>query len=94
VLLGLAKAHPLAQQVLGCPVNQVGPAGLGLNLNVWVADPKSAGTLKADLLESGFKEFARRGIRLPSNGTAVTVQWPTASPPREAAAPGVPSAPS
>ena len=74
ILLELARAHPLAQQVTGCPVTQVGPAGVVLTLNLWAPHLEAAYTLKCDLLEQAHQRFLKDGIHLPFPQTTVTLQ--------------------
>jgi len=72
-LLELARRHAKAREVSGCPVTQVGPAGIVLTLSAWCAGPGDAYDLKTDLLEQARKRFAREGIELPCPHTKVTL---------------------
>ncbi|SPE55381.1 conserved membrane hypothetical protein [Verrucomicrobia bacterium] len=74
ILLDLASKNPKAQQVCGCPVTQLTPAGVVLTLTVWCADAPTADALKCDLLEQAQKRFADEGIRNPFPHTTVTLQ--------------------
>ncbi len=49
VLLALARQNPKAQSVCGCPVTQVGPAGVVLTLSAWCANASDAFDLKCAL---------------------------------------------
>ena len=62
ILLELAGSHPLAKQVCGCPLTQVGSAGVTLSLDVWCAEALAAVTFRCDLLEQAVKRFALAGI--------------------------------
>ncbi len=65
ILLDLAGKHPKAQTVSGCPLTQLGSAGMVLTLDVWCADALTAITLRCDLLEQATKQFAVDGIGVP-----------------------------
>ncbi len=74
IIIELARQHPLAKQVLGCPVTQVGPVGVVLTLSAWCQDAAAAGQLKCDLLEQIHRRFAQVGIELPFPQTVVTLK--------------------
>ncbi len=76
ILLELARKHPRAREVCGCPVTQVGPNGIVLTVIAWCADLGAAGELKNDLLEQARKRFAREGIQAPWPQTIVTLNSP------------------
>ena len=65
ILLALAGKHPKAQSVSGCPLTQLGSAGMVLSLDMWCADAATAITLRCDLLEQAIKRFAADGIAIP-----------------------------
>jgi small conductance mechanosensitive channel len=73
IILELARQHPQAQQVCGCPVTQVGPAGVVLTLSAWCSDVAAASQLKSDLLEQAHRRFAKEGVALPFAQTIVTL---------------------
>ena len=77
ILLELARQHPLAKQVTGCPVTQVGPVGVILTVSAWCPDPGAAAQLKCDLLEQVHRRFAKDGIELPFPQTVVTLKRET-----------------
>ena len=81
ILLELARGHPKAQTVCGCPVTQLGPSSVVLTLNVWCADAVASGELKCDLLEQAKKRFDQDGIRIPFPHTTVTLVSATDSAP-------------
>jgi small conductance mechanosensitive channel len=66
ILLELAGKHPLAKQVCGCPLTQLGSPGIILSLDAWCADSLAANTFRCDLLEQVVKRFALAGIVMPS----------------------------
>ena len=74
ILLDLGGKHPQATQVCGCPLTQLGTAGVVLSLDVWCADALTAITLKSDLLEQAKKRFALEGIGLPLLQTTVVLK--------------------
>jgi small-conductance mechanosensitive channel len=74
ILLDLARQHPKAQQVSGCPVTKLGPSGVELTLTVWCSDPSTAGDLKNDLLEQIKKKlFASPEVTFPFPQQVVTI---------------------
>jgi small-conductance mechanosensitive channel len=80
ILLELARKHPKAKEISGCPVTQLGNAGLVLSLDLWCADAFTAIGLRCDLLEQAVKHFAAEGIGTPIPQTIVTVKETPASP--------------
>ncbi len=74
IILELARQHPLAKQVIGCPVMQLGPVGVVLTLSAWCPDVGAAGQLKCDLLEQIHRRFTKEGIELPLPQTVVTLK--------------------
>lgn len=74
ILLDLAKHHPKAQQVVGCPVTQLDPNGVFLTLAVRCPDAITAGEVKCDLLEQAIKRFIHERIEIPFPQTAVILK--------------------
>jgi small-conductance mechanosensitive channel len=74
ILLDLAGKHPNAKQVCGCPLTQLGAAGVVLSLDVWCADALAAITFKCDLLEQAAKHFTAEGIRISIPQTMVVLR--------------------
>lgn len=74
ILLDLGSKHPKATQVCGCPLTQLGAAGVTLSLDMWCADAFTAIALKCDLLEPARKRFALEGIGLPLPQTTVVLK--------------------
>ncbi len=73
ILLGLARKHPLAKEVSGCPVTQIGPGGVVLTLTIRCPDVRAAGTIKPDLLEQAHRQFIQDGVQVPFPHTVVTL---------------------
>jgi len=65
VLMALARQNPKAKSICGCPVTQVGPAGVVLTLSAWCANADDAFGLKCALLEEARKQFIQAGIVPP-----------------------------
>ena len=74
ILLDLAGKHPKAKLVCGCPLTQLGAAGVVLSLDVWCADALAAITCRCDLLEQAAKRFAAEGIRISIPQTMVVLK--------------------
>lgn len=65
ILLNLAKAHPLAQEVADCPVTGLGQSSVTLSLRVWCANAAEGKQLEFDLYEKAKNIFDREGIEIP-----------------------------
>src|SRR5215472_6142184 len=78
ILLDLARKHPRAKEVSGCPVTQAGASGVVLTLNIWCNDASAAGAIKPDLLEQAHRQFAQSGIQFQLPHTVVTLLNPPA----------------
>lgn len=63
ILLELAQAHPQVQEVVGCPITQLGNTGVTLTLQVWCADATIAQRVMYELYEQILKKFVENGIR-------------------------------
>ena len=74
ILLDLAGKHAKAKQVCGCPLTQLGAAGVVLSLDVWCADALAAITFRCELLEQAAKRFAVEGIRISIPQTLVVLK--------------------
>ena len=74
IILEIARRHPKAHQVLGCPLTQWGPNGIMLTLSAWSPNPGAAADLKNDLLEQIRNRFAREGIGIPFPRMQVTIE--------------------
>lgn len=74
LLLEMARKHPKAKEVSGCPVTQLGANGVVLTPTVWCENAAAAGALKCDLLEEASKRFVAEGIQMPFQQTVVTLK--------------------
>ncbi|MEQ9324557.1 MAG: mechanosensitive ion channel family protein [Polyangiaceae bacterium] len=74
ILLELAEAHELAEEVIGCPVVNLGPSSVDLSLRVWTKHPDDAWSVKTDLLEAAKRRFDEAGIEIPYAYTNVVVR--------------------
>lgn len=74
ILLDLAGKHPKAKQICGCPLTQLGNAGVMLSLDVWCSDALAAITFRGDLLELAAKRFNAEGIRISMPQTMVVLK--------------------
>ncbi len=74
ILLDLAAKHPKAKQVCGCPLIQLGAAGVVLSVDAWCPDALAAITFRCDLLEQAAKRFAAEGIRISIPQTMVILK--------------------
>jgi small conductance mechanosensitive channel len=74
ILLDLAAKHSKAGQICGCPLTQLGSAGVVLSLDVWCADALAAITFRSDLLEQAAKRFRLDGIRVSIPQTLVVLK--------------------
>ena len=74
ILTALARQDPKAQSVCGCPVTQVGPAGVVLTLSAWCANATDAFDFKCALLEEARKQFIQAGLLPPFPQQTVTLR--------------------
>ncbi|GIX15275.1 MAG: hypothetical protein KatS3mg118_3234 [Paracoccaceae bacterium] len=65
VLLELARAHPLAEEVVGCPMTMLGGSSVDFTLRARCKDAGDAASLRHDLLEQIKKRFDAEGIEIP-----------------------------
>ena len=65
ILIDLARKHPRAMKISGCPLVQLDNLGFTLRLEVWCVDALTAETLRCDLLEQAMKRFYVEGIVIP-----------------------------
>ena len=66
--------HELAEEVIGCPVVNLGPSSVDLSLRVWTKHPDDAWSVKTDLLEAAKRRFDEAGIEIPYAYTNVVVR--------------------
>lgn len=74
ILLELAAAHELVEEILGCPLTDIGPSSLTLSLRAWTKDSDAAWQIRFDLLEQVKKRFGEAGIEMPYPTSKVIVQ--------------------
>lgn len=63
--ISLATAHDKVEEVVSCPLVNLGASSLDLSLRVWCADAGTAAGVHNDLLESIVRRFAADGIEIP-----------------------------
>ena len=74
IILELARRHANVQEVVGCPVVNLGGSSIDLSLRAWCADAALAKSVEFDLLESIKKRFDAEGIEIPYAYQNVIVQ--------------------
>lgn len=65
VLMELAQNHPLVEEVVTCPVIQLGNSSVVLSLRVWCANAGDAKQVEYDLYEQAKVRFDLDGIEIP-----------------------------
>jgi small conductance mechanosensitive channel len=73
-LTELAHNHPLVQEIVGCPVTQLGSSGVTLSLRAWCANAGAAKQVEFDLYEQAKKRFDQEGIEIPFPYTNVLLK--------------------
>jgi small conductance mechanosensitive channel len=66
ILMELAQNHPLVQEVVSCPVTQLGYSRITLSLRAWCANTGDADKVKFDLYEQAKKRFEQEEIEFRS----------------------------
>lgn len=74
VLTALAKRSTRVQEVVGCPVSQLGDSSVTLSLRVWCANAEDAKQVEFDLYEQAKKRFDQEGIEIPYRYTNVVLK--------------------
>jgi small-conductance mechanosensitive channel len=74
IVMRLAQQSPSAQQVVDCPVTNLGPSSVDLALHVWCADAGAASKLQSELLEQIREAFAKEKIEPPYPATNVILK--------------------
>lgn len=74
LLLELARNHPHVQEVVGCPVIQLGPSSVVLSLQAWCPDAGQAKQVEYDIYEQVKEQFAAAGIEIPYPYTNVVLK--------------------
>lgn len=65
ILLELAQAHDGLEEVVGCPVINLGASSVDLSLRAWCPDAATAKSIEFDLLEQIKRRFDEAGIEIP-----------------------------
>jgi small conductance mechanosensitive channel len=65
ILMGEARSHKDVQQVVDCPVTELGGSSVTLTLRAWCADPTAARRARFDLIERIKKQLDQNGIEIP-----------------------------
>ncbi|BBC71812.1 mechanosensitive ion channel protein [Altererythrobacter sp. B11] len=65
IILELAQAHDGVQEVVGCPVINLGGSSVDLSLRAWCPDAAISKSVEYDLLEGIKKRFDEAGIEIP-----------------------------
>jgi small-conductance mechanosensitive channel len=74
ILLELAGGHTLVEEVVNCPVTQLGNSSVVLTLRVWCANQGEAKQVEFDLYEQVKNRFVREGIEIPFPYTNVVLK--------------------
>ena len=74
IVLELAHAHPLVQEVVSCPVVQLNSSSVSLSLRAWCANSGDAVQVKYDLFEQVKARFDQEQIEIPFAYTNVIVR--------------------
>ena len=74
ILVELAKTHPRVEEVVDCPVTQLGNSNVVLSLRVWCEDSMTALKVQYDIYEQAKERFDREGIEIPFPYTNVVLK--------------------
>ncbi len=74
ILVELAKTHPRIEEVVDCPVTQLGNSNVVLSLRVWCEDSVTALQVQYDVYEQAKEHFDREGIEIPFPYTNVVLK--------------------
>lgn len=74
ILLDLAKNHPKVQEVVDCPVTQLGNSSVVLSLRAWCEDSVTAVQVQYDIYEQAKNHFDKEGIEIPFPYTNVILK--------------------
>ncbi len=74
ILLDIAKGHPGVQEVVGCPVTQLGNSSVILSLRAWCEDSMVALQVQYDIYERAKNRFDQEGIEIPFPYTNVILK--------------------
>ncbi|WP_223805314.1 mechanosensitive ion channel family protein [Tsuneonella flava] len=65
IILELAQAHGDVQEIVGCPVINLGASSVDLSLRAWCPDAATSKSVEYDLLEQIKNRFDQAGIEIP-----------------------------
>ncbi|GAA4217581.1 small-conductance mechanosensitive channel [Sagittula marina] len=65
LILEVASGLPQVEEVVGCPVTNLGASSVDFSLRVWCADSGVAAGVKNEVLEAVKKRFDAAGIEIP-----------------------------
>jgi small conductance mechanosensitive channel len=74
ILMGEARSHRDVQEVVDCPVTELGGSSVTLTLRAWCADPTAARRARFDLIERIKKQLDQNGIEIPFPYTNVVLK--------------------
>jgi small conductance mechanosensitive channel len=74
ILVELAKTHPKVEEVVDCPVTQLGNYTVVLSLRVWCEDSVTALQVEYDIYEQVKGRFDKEGIEIPFPYTNVVLK--------------------
>ena len=74
ILLELAEAHTLVEEVVSCPVTQLANSSVILTLRSWCANAGDAKMVEFDLYEQAKNRFERDGIEIPFPYTNIVLK--------------------
>jgi small conductance mechanosensitive channel len=74
LLLEVARSHPQVQEVVDCPVTQLGDSAIVLSLRARCVDAGATQQVEFDLYEQAKKRFDREGIEMPFPYTNVILK--------------------
>lgn len=65
LILEVASGNPAIEEVVGCPVTNLGASSVDFSLRVWCADSGVAAGVRNDIFEAVKKRFDAVGIEIP-----------------------------
>ena len=74
ILVEVAQTHPKVQEVVDCPVTQLGNSSVVLSLRAWCEDSVAALRVQYDIYEQAKMRFDEEGIEIPFPYTNVVLK--------------------
>jgi small conductance mechanosensitive channel len=74
ILVELAKTNPRVEEVVDCPVTQLGNSSVVLTLRAWCKDSVAAFQVQYDIYEQAKNQFDKEGIEIPFPYTNVVLK--------------------